>query len=123
MRQYVANREKKIEEIKESFQSEILPAIERLKPTLEIGTLTERKEDWPQAFKKHGVEYVQISEDQIWLFFMKWVSKAEAVVFYFDRSVAPKKENTIDKDTEEKKRPNPETLKIHDDLWYWSFRS
>ncbi|MEM6901111.1 MAG: hypothetical protein AAF583_15250 [Pseudomonadota bacterium] len=122
MREYVASREKKIEEIKKSFHSEILPAVEKLKPSLEVGILTEREEGWPPEFKKYEIRFVQISEDQVWLYFHKWVSKAEAIVFYFDSSEAPKKEATKADNEEEKKRPNPEILRIFDDLWYWSFR-
>ena len=122
MLQYVVNREKKIEEIKGSFHSEILPAIEKLKPSLEFGRLTEREEDCPPEFKKFEIRFIQISEGQVWLYFHKWVSKAEAVVFYCDLSKAPKMEDTKADGEAEKKRPNPETLKIFDDLWYWSFR-
>tara|TARA_B100001971_G_scaffold33575_1_gene28431 strand:- start:911 stop:1393 length:483 start_codon:yes stop_codon:yes gene_type:complete len=122
MRQYVASREKKIEEIKKSFHSEILPAVEKLKPSLEFGRLTEREEDWPPEFKKYEIRFIQVSEGQVWLYFHKWVSKAEAVVYYFDPSKAPKKEDTKADGEAEKKRPNPEKLRLFDDLWYWSFR-
>jgi hypothetical protein len=123
MGQYVANREKKIEEVKASFHLEILPAIEAIKPSLETGRLTEREEGWPPAFKKHGVKFVILRDSQIGLYFHKWVSKAEMIIYYFDPSAAPKKEDTKAEDEDEKKRPNPEILKIFDNLWYWSFRS
>ncbi len=123
MRRYVAKREKIIDTIEESFHSEILPAVKELKPHLEIGRLTEREEDWPPAFKKHGVRLVILRDSQIGLYFHKWVSKAEMIIYYFDPSAAPKKEDTKAEDEDEKKRPNPEILKIFDDLWYWSFRS
>ena len=60
MRQYEAHREKRIEEIKESFHSEILPALEKLKPELKFGHLTERENDWPPAFRKHGIRFVEL---------------------------------------------------------------
>jgi len=123
MRQYVANREKKIEEVKKSFHSEILPAIEKLKPKLELEALTEREDDWPSEFEKYGIRFVILKDDQIRLFLNTWVSKAEILVYYFDPLTAPKEEDTIAENEEEKKRPNPERLKIFDDLWYWSFRS
>lgn len=35
---------------------------------------------------------------------------------------APKKENTKANGESEYKRPNPENLRLFDDVWYWSFR-
>ena len=122
MLRYEIKREQVIESIAEAFHQDLLPAIHEIRPSLEIGRLTERNESWPPAFRKHGIRFIVLQDSQIRLFLHKWVSKAEIIVYYFDLSEAPQNEARKQVDADESQRPNPEIIKIFDDLWYWSFR-